>query len=596
MASEETATFGIEMVDGVSEPAESAATALAKLQDSIRADTKALAEMQRTLNQLKKATNPNTEQIGKLEKAMAQVNERIGKSREKFIAQGGQFGKNYKGAKDLKGKLDDLAKTASMLPGPLGSIVGSLARVANAKNAAKLAAVGLAAAVLFIGVAVVKSAKALVDFGIAAQEARRDELLMLETSTRLPTVMGMAFGLARNNAKDLQTAVDQVASSVTIGRDEVAKYAAQLDKMGVRGKNVAPALRAVSLAASGWGSERATQTAAWAAQLALTGGSVEKLAQRVKNQIGGVVAQKMKSSEVQARKLAESYNSLFGDVDISGLLDARKAFNDLFSQSTNSGRALKMMLGTITQPLVDGLTGLQRLFKLAVQNIIIALLTAEIAWLKFEIGVSAGIQVFKEKFPNAVKAIDAVGTAISKLWGLVKEAFGGEWKELLGAAAAVLLVTVAPAIWAAATAMWGFAAGVLAATWPVLAVIGGVYLLIKAFEFLYDFMESEDFGALVSDMFSGLMKGIWKFGEIFVDAIADIGKAGIAGFKVDLRDSVSIEGDGRARRQRRAGSRAWGHEGVRQRAVRNRRSGRRPRRVDRQRSSCSRTCWQRARR
>jgi hypothetical protein len=531
MAEDGTATFGIEMVDGVSSPAESAATALAKLQDSIKADTKALAEMQKTLNQLKKATNPNTEQIGRLEKAMGQVNARIAKSKQQFIAQGGLFGKNYKGAKDLKGKLDDLAQAASALPGPFGGVLSMLARVAGAKNLAKVAAFALAGAVLALGVAAVASAKHLTDFALAAQEARRNELLMLEASTRLPTVMGMAFGLARNSAKDLQSAVDGVAASVTIGRDEVAKYAAQLDKMGVRGKNIAPALRAVATAASGWGEERATQTAAWAAQLALTGGSVEKLAQRVNNQIGGVVSRKMKSSEVQARKLAESYNSLFGDVDISGLLDARKAFNDLFSQSTNSGKALKMMLGQITQPLINGLTELQRLFKLTVQNIIIALLKAQIAWVKFQIALDAGIAAAKENFPNAVKAIEAVGTVIDELWQLTKDVFGSEWKELLGAAAAVLVVTVAPAIWAAATAMWGFAAGVVAATWPVLATIAGVWLLIKAFEYLYDFMESEDFGALVSDMFMGLINGLWKFGKIFVEGLAKIGSAGIAGFK-----------------------------------------------------------------
>jgi hypothetical protein len=528
---EETATFGIEMVDGVSEPAESAATALAKLQESIKSDTKALAEMQKSLNQLKKAAQPNTDQIGKLEKSMKEVQERIGKTREQFIAQGGQFGKNYKGAKDLGGKLDDLAKTAGMLPGPLGGIVGALARVANAKNVAKLAAIGLAAAVLVIGVAAVKSAKALVDFGIAAQEARRNELLMLEASTRLPTVMGRAFGLARNNAKDLQSAVDQVASSVTIGRDEVAKYAAQLDKMGVRGKNVAPALRAVSLAASGWGSERATQTAAWAAQLALTGGSVEKLAQRVKNQIGGVVAQKMKSSEVQARKLAESYNSLFGDVDISGLLDARKAFNDLFSQSTNSGRALRQMLGQITQPLVDSLTDLQRLFKVVVQNIIIALLSAEIAWLKFQIATRDGIAILKEQFPNAVKAIEAVTGAFGKLWDAVKGVLGSEWKEIVTAAAAVLAYVLAPSIWAASAAAWSFASAVLAATWPVLAAIGAVYLLIKAFEFLYDLWGATDWGELGIKIIDGVMGALTKLKAIFVDSLIDIGKAGIAGFK-----------------------------------------------------------------
>jgi len=539
---EETATFGIEMVDGVSEPAESAATALAKLQDSIKSDTKALAEMQRTLNQLKKATNPNTEQIGKLEKSIAQVNARITQSKEKFIAQGGQFGKNYKGAKQFREKMEELAKAASTLPGPFGGVVSMLARLANSKQLAKVAAFALAGAVLALGVAAVASAKHLADFAIAAQEARRNELLMLEASTKLPTVMGMAFGLARNNAKDLQTAVDQVAASVTIGRDEVAKYAAQLDKMGVRGKNVAPALRAVSMAASGWGEERATQTAAWAAQLALTGGSVDKLAQRVNNQIGGVVSRKMKSSEVQARKLAESYNSLFGDIDISGLLDARKAFNDLFSQSTASGRAMRQMLGTITQPLVDGLTALSRLFKITVQEIIIALLTAEVIWLKFQIATQTGIAMLKEKFPNAVKAIAAVGTALDKLWETVKSVLGDEWKELLTAGAGVLLYMVIPSLWAfagtavsacaaAVVAFAGLAVSVIAATWPFILAVGAVYLLIKVFEYLWELFTTADFGQLGIQIIDGLVNGLKRAKEIFIDSLVDIAKAGIAGFK-----------------------------------------------------------------
>jgi hypothetical protein len=189
------------------------------------------------------------------------------------------------------------------------------------------------------------------------------------------------------------------------------------------------------------------------------------------------------------------------------------------------------MLGTITQPLIDGLTALQRMFKLTVQNIIIGLLLAQIAWFKFQISLDNGIAALKENFPNAVKAVKAIGTAIDELWQLVKGVFGSEWKELLAAAALVLTVTVAPAIWAAATAMWGFAAGVLAATWPVLATIAGVYLLIKAFEFLYTLMETEDLAAAAVDMFGGLIAGVWKAGKLFVNAIIDIGKAGIAGFK-----------------------------------------------------------------
>jgi hypothetical protein len=531
MAAEETVTVGIDMVDGVSVPAQSAAAALGKLQDSIKADTKALAEMQRAMTQLKKATTPDTEQIKRLEKSMGTLKDRIAKSRNEFIGMGGQFGRNYKGAKDFKGKLDELANAASILPGPLGGVLSLLQRLAGAKSLARVAAVALAGAIVAIGIATVVAGKSLADFAIKAQEARRSELLMLEASTKLRTATALAFGLSADKATDLQKAVDEVAGSVSIGRDKVAAYAAQLERMGVRGAKIKPALEAVSIAASGFGEEQANNTAAWAASLALTGGNINKLAQRVKNQIGGVVAKQMLSSEVQARKLAESYNALFGGIDIEPLLRAKKSFNDLFSQATASGQTLRRFLGYLVQPLVNGLEQLSRLFKIFVQEAIIGLLLAENAWLRFQIALDQGITAFKEKFPNAVKAVQAVGTVIEELWRLVKDVFGSEWKELLGAAAAVLVVTVAPAIWAAATAMWGFAAGVLAATWPVLATIAGVWLLIKAFEYLYDFMESEDLGALVANIFSGLLNGVKRWGGIWVDAFVGIGKAAIAGFK-----------------------------------------------------------------
>jgi len=539
---DETVTVAIEMVDGVSQPADSAATALANLQASIQKDTKALADMQRALKTLQSATKPNTDQIKKLESSMSQLKERIADSREKFISMGGQFGRNYKGAKDLKGKIDDLAKAASVLPGPLGGTIGLMQRLAGATSLAKVAALAVAGAILAIGFAGVKAAKGLTDFAVAAQEARRDELLMLEASTRLRTVTSMAFGLPKDKAEDLQGAIDKISASVSIGRDEVAKYAAQLERSGVRGKNFESALRAVSIAASGWGEEQANQTAAWAASLAVTGGNVDKLAQRVQNQIGGVVKQKMLSSEVQARKLAESYNSLFGNVDIKPLLVARKAFNDLFSQATASGQTLRRMLGYIVQPLINGLTALSRIFKIFVQDAIIALLLAENAWLKFQRAIDEGIAILKEKFPAITKAFDSVSDALDKLWGNVKKVFGGEWKEILTAAATVLLVTFAPALWAAAAALWGFAAGAVAAgvaaagaalavAWPILLGVAAVYLLIKAGELLWQLFTSDDWGELGIKIIDGLVNGLKRAKEVFVGAMKDIANAGIEVFK-----------------------------------------------------------------
>ena len=542
MAAEETVTVGIDMVDGVSVPAQSAAAALGKLQDSIKADTKALAEMQRAMTQLKKATTPDTEQIKRLEKSMGTLKDRIAKSRNEFIGMGGQFGRNYKGAKDFKGKLDELANAASILPGPLGGVLSLLQRLAGAKSLARVAAVALAGAIVAIGIATVVAGKSLADFAIKAQEARRSELLMLEASTKLRTATALAFGLSADKATDLQKAVDEVAGSVSIGRDKVAAYAAQLERMGVRGAKIKPALEAVSIAASGFGEEQANNTAAWAASLALTGGNVDKLAQRVKNQIGGVVAKQMLSSEVQARKLAESYNALFTNVDIMPLLKIKKQFNDLFSQATASGQTLRRLLGYVVQPLVNGLEQLTRLFKILVQEIIIALLLGENAWLKFQLAFDTGLKVLKEMFPNATRAFEAMSKAIQGAVDLVLDLFGSEWKEVLGAAAAVLLYTFAPALWAGTTAMVSFAASAIAAgfsiaaawiaaTWPFLLAVGAVYLLIKAIELLWDLWKSTDWGQLGIQIIDGIVNALKRMKAIFVDSVVDIAKAGIDGFK-----------------------------------------------------------------
>jgi len=588
---DETVTVGIDMVDGVSVPAESAASALAKLQDSIKADTKALADMQRTMATLQKATKPDTEQIQRLEKAMGQLKERVAGSRSKFIDLGGQFGRNYRESNRFKQKLDELAKAASIIPGPFGNVLSLLQRLAGAKSLARVAAIALAGAIVAIGIATVVAGKSLADFAIKAQEARRSELLMLEASTKLRTATALAFGLSADKATDLQKAVDEVAGSVSIGRDKVAAYAAQLERMGVRGAKIKPALEAVSIAASGFGEEQANNTAAWAASLALTGGNINKLAQRVKNQIGGVVAKQMLSSEVQARKLAESYNALFAGIDIEPLLRARKSFNDLFSQATASGQTLRRFLGYLVQPLVNGLELLSRVFKIVVQEIIIGALLAENAWLKFQIGIESATGEVRKDFQAVESTITAtwrgIEDVLTKGVAFVSDHFDefaaviggislklavqfapaawaatvalyqqaaaataaglaasrdlavGVWKAIPALLAAgvqaaatgiAFLVGLLPGIWAAITGFATMAVGVIAATWPFLAAIAAVWLLIKAFKYLSEWFSTVDWGQVGIAIIDGVVNGLTTAKNAFVNAIKGLAEVGIKAF------------------------------------------------------------------
>jgi len=528
--SEARASFAVDMVDGVTPAAESAASAIKKLQSSIDADTKSLNAMNKAMKSLKQAATPDVEAMNRLQKSIDGVKSRIAANQTAIVQQGGNFRRSSKDTQSLQDKLAELSKTSSILPGPLSKMIGMLQQFAGAGGVARIAAFALAAGIVAIGFAAGKAVKGLTDFAISAANARRNELLMLEASTKLRTATSMMFGLAADKAADMQAAVDQVAASVSIGRDKVAGYAAQLERAGVRGANLKTALSAVSTAASGWGEEQASQTLGWAASLALTGGNVQKLADRVKNQIGGVVQKKMLSAEVQAQKLAESQAALFAGVNIEPLLKARKAFNDLFSQATSSGQALKRLLGGLVDPFIRGLEWLARAAKITMQELIIAVLRAENVWLKFRLYVKNGtddtakrLRIMRDAWNSALKTI---GGMIEWVLGL----FGDEWQTVLAAAGVVLAKTLVPVLWSAATAAWGFAGGLIASAAPIIAAVAGVWLLIKALKAVWDVWNSDDPAAaavkVVDGFVDGLANGIGKV----VGAFTDLAKAGMQAF------------------------------------------------------------------
>jgi hypothetical protein len=384
MAVDNKATFTIELVDDVSDAASSASQALRQLKDDIDSDRRALAQMQSAMRDLKSATTPNVDSIGKLQKSMDQLKARIADNRAKMVEMGGAFGKSRSQADGYKSKLTELGKIAQGVPGPIGRLSSAVSQLAMKFKGGGLAGAILAvvAAIVAMGVATGLAAKKLADLSIASAEARRNELLRLEGMTRIRTATSMYFGLAAGKASDIQAAIDRVSASVSIGRDKVAEYAIQLHGAGQRGANLEKSLEAVAVASSGAGDAQAQWVASMSTGLALTGRSVDAYAQRVKNQFGGVVQQKMLSLEVQAQKLKESQDTLFNNVDIGPLLKAEKALNDIFSQSTASGRALRDLFGRIAQPLIDGMVQLKTVTKIFFQEAIIAELQLEIAYYK----------------------------------------------------------------------------------------------------------------------------------------------------------------------------------------------------------------------
>jgi hypothetical protein len=491
------------MVDGVSDAAGEAAAALEKLQSQIESDTKALAQLEKALKNLKRSTKPNEEEINRVTKAIAQLKERIAGSQASVIAQGGSLVKSASKADAFKKKLQEISKVASLMPGPLGGVVSRLAAFASAGTGAKIALVAVAAGFVALAVGAAVAGKSLTNYAVQAQNARRAELLQLESVTRLRTVYATAFRLPRDNAAELQTTIDKVSASVSIGRDEVAQYAIQLEKMGVRANNMPAALKAVATAASGWGTEQANQTATWAAQLAITGGNVNKLAERVDRQIGGNVKKRMLDLNVQQKKLAESQQALFGSVDISGLLKANKAFNDMFAQSTASGRALKQFLGSLIQPMVDawaaGLTASKNFFlQLMIWGVRVAIM-----WQRVRLGLrDLGLEEYYKELTSNTEALIAVGLVLAYnvlppilvgLWGMV---------TALGAAALNMLILISPFLLAAA-AVWG---------------------LIKIVELLFVIWREVDWPALGKAVWDGIVGFLSSASDKVADVFRSLAK------------------------------------------------------------------------
>lgn len=592
MADKDYASFRIALVDDVSSSADAAAEAMENLQRQLTKDTKALADVQKALRNLRGAAQPNTKEIQRLETAAGQLKERLSDTQQKFLGMGGTFARTAKASSGFREQLAALAKASQALPGPLGQLFQKLSLfVANA-SAGKLALLGLASGMIAVGVGAVSAAKSLTQFAIATADARRNELLQLEAVTKMRTVYAATYGLARDKAEDLQGAIDRVSASVSIGRDQVAQYAMQLERSGVRGRKLETALDAVSTAASGWGTEQANQTLAWSASLALTGQSVDKLAARVKNQIGGVVQRKMLGLEVQQQKLRESQAALFTGISISGLLTAKKGLNDLFAQSTASGRVLKAMLGGLVQPLIDGSTLALKAVKILFQELIIWTLRGMIAWYDLRIALKqAGDTIgqnftqFKAKmvgtWDELVKAFgagvdklveyqDALGaiaivtagkislTVVPAIWAMVTglwasakaaaasgKAFAvdlakGIWKAIPAMVSASLqaartavtfLVSLAPAIWAGVVAFGSMAVAVLAATWPFVAAVVGVWAFIKVLKFLWDWSMNTDWAAIGKSIIDGIVNFLVGAKDMFVNAFKSLAQAGADAFK-----------------------------------------------------------------
>jgi hypothetical protein len=497
-AADASASFAVDLVDGTSGPAKSAADALKRLHGQLDADTKALAAMQKAMRNLNQGSSVNIEQAKKLREQIAQKKAAISQATSSILALGGSLEKNRGGK--MTSLLEQLTQQAQGMPGPLGVVVGRFESL-KALLAGGAIAVGLmaiVAAMTALTAAALLTTAALLKYGLAQANARRAELLRLEGLTKLR----FWYQAAAGNAKEMQLAIDQVSANSSLGRGELVKYTDQLYRMGLRGQNLSDALEGVAIKAAVQGDAAAQAFAGWAAGAALTGRSVRKLADDVKARLGGIAQRKLLDLDVQTEKLRESFGVLFQDLKIEGLLGALREVNQLFSQNTATGRALKALVEALFNPMLKALEDAGPLAKRFFQGMVIGALLVGITVLKLR-------KWFRDTFGDTtlLKGLSATNTA-------------------LYAGVAVVSALVA------GVAM--LAAGFVILASPVIAVGLALYQLYRAAQTFMTLWESLDWKKLGASITEGIVAGLKTGAKWVVETIKGLGLSAWKAFRSAL--------------------------------------------------------------
>lgn len=404
-----TATFTVGLKDQVSGPASAGAGALAVLKAEMTKGLAAVRQLQAAHARLKAGGLGSSAAARQLRDQLAAQRSAVAQAQSGIVALGGAMEETKPPTSALGSFLDVARKT----PGPIGAIAGKLGELKAAGPALALFAVGAVGAIAFAAAAIAAAAAvvrltiALTEYGIASANARRNEELHLEGLTRLrrhSTYAAMSSG-------ELMGAIDRVSGFAAIGRSEVAGYAEQLYRAGVRGRALDVALEGVAISAAAGGDAAGRRFLGMAAGAARAGRSVRALTDEVRGRLGSVNARMNLDLGRQADRLRESFAALFGGSRVAAALERFLAsigqIQDLFSQSSASGRALRQIVEAIFPQMLDSVSELGPMVRHLFYRMVIGGLRATIAFVEVRRAVRS---VWRELAPG-VSIVDGYANA-----------------------------------------------------------------------------------------------------------------------------------------------------------------------------------------
>jgi hypothetical protein len=364
--------------------------------------TAKLAAAKAKLDTLKSAASTpvvNISAYKKQEQGVAALGDKVAAQRDKVAT----FGEKLKGAAakadSTKAPLAAVAKSLKMVGGELGAseakgvkFVHLLIKMGPALG---LVVLGVAAASLAVGSYIGTLIK-----GISAAGAYRDENLKLAAAGVRWYDSSRA---SEAGALAVQNAITRVRASSALGREELAGYAEQLLQARFRGKQLETALGAMSIA----GSAGRKDLADWFLQAATNtryfGGSVDRLAARMKEKLGDVAGKAALSLGAQWRKLKDDIAYAFGGANIEPFLKGLQSALSIFSAGSKSATTMRDSITNMVERAIGAFLDME----LAVGNWILSMPPGAFSGLSASLGSLAKSII--DLVPPMVKFVALIG-------------------------------------------------------------------------------------------------------------------------------------------------------------------------------------------
>jgi hypothetical protein len=519
---DETARLVVHLDDETSGAANAAAGSLEKLRTKIEEDQKALKALEGAMRSVNKGNVVDIQTHKNLTAQIQAKRQAISASTQDYLSLGGTFNKIKHPIQEHEGALEHHAVSMRKFAGAakhLGAVGGAHGlKVAHAFEIMGEAGGGMIA---MLGGAIVamglfelalkglETGFEMVKFAVEASEQFKELAESFE-------VAAQASGKLKNGSGD--AALDMVvelAARTPLAREGVAKLTQEMLKAGVAGGRLETAVEALAIAegVGAGGDKLVAQLKAAAA----AGQPIDKLADKIKEKYGEIADEKMHSMAVQTAKAKENLVTLFAGVKTEGLLKGFEGILKMLDSSTVEGKALKALIETMLNPILEGVGSAGPAVKKFFQGMIIGALT---------VGIWVG--VIKKKLEGLAGSKIGLGdidwTTVGE--GVMMVAIGvGLLAAAMGAAIGFIVLMTAGVIALAGALVGGFAFAVAGVVGFTLAIIGAVVTMYNYLKAKFDL--AVDMGAqfalgIANGIRSGLSEVIGAAKEVAQGAVDSV--------------------------------------------------------------------------